>query len=317
MTASQVTMQLSAAALEKLLPSGHSLPDSAAVGTGGSSSSSTGRGSDKRNGNTLLEICKHLARTLATAYATGAEPSMGAAATSRSAATPIQGNIPENTLNQQPVQPALCCKLLQGTVRLVGEAETPAIPAGAGAAAGPSATASAAASRTADGITMVSPSEDLGTTRMMEPVVFLLTGFKPSLDDTNTFIQATTTGPLAAAIAASGDVSSADALHLFGLLCSLLKVYDSSQSSRRILDMMARQRTFGSCGMWDVNTAVLAAASTVMKLPWPAAHLTVAAAAVALVAVVLSLRCCRGWCCWAVAAVVVLCWCINGRATFT
>jgi hypothetical protein len=272
MTASQVTMQLSAAALEKLLPPGHSLPDSAAVGTGGSSSSSssrsssTGRGSDNRNGNTLLETCKHLARTLATAYATAAEPSMSATATSRSAATPTQGNIPENTFSQQPVQRALCCKLLQGTVRLVGEAETPATIAAAATAAGPATTAgtTAAASRT------IISTEDVGTTQMLEPVDFLLAGFKLSLDRTNTFPQAATTGagPLAAAIAviaAPGEVSSPDALQLFGLLCSLLKVYDRSQSSRRIAEVMARQNTVGSCGLWDVSTAVLAAASTVMK----------------------------------------------------
>jgi hypothetical protein len=251
MAAGQVAMQLSAAALEKLLQAGCSLPDSAGVSTAGSSSSSsstTGRASDRRNGNTLVETCKYLARTLAAAYVIGAEPSMGAASSSRNAATLTQGSTPGNVPSQQPVQPAMCSKLLQGVVRLVGEAETPATGA---------TPAAAAASRNI--------TEDVGTTQMIEPVIFLLAGFKPSLDGTDTFTRATTAGPLAAAFAATEEVSSPDALQLFGLLCSLLKVYNSSQSSRRILEVMARQRTVGSNGMWDVSTAVLAAASAVMK----------------------------------------------------
>jgi hypothetical protein len=243
--ANQAAMSLSAAALEKLLAQCRSLPDSAGVSTGSRGSSSNSSSDTGSHANMLMQACQHVAELLATTYFIAAEPNMVGA----TAATPTQGNTPGVITRQLPVQPAQCCKLLHDCARLVGAAATAAT------------LAKAAAAVTSPSNTGEVSTGEVSIIMFKNPVLALLGDLKHSPDGSGTSF----TGPLVASMASAGDVSSPDAMQLFGTLCSLLKVYYSSHGS--ILEMMARNMPAGcwNTGMWDVNTAVLAAASAMLK----------------------------------------------------
>lgn len=149
-------------------------------------------------------------------------------------------------LAQLPVSHAQCCKLLQDYVRL----------AAAAAAAEPSST-----------------TEEHFT--LMLGVVAAFLGDVVYQSDSSILL---TSGPLVARIAAAGDVSSPDALQLFGLVCSWLKLYTASggdtsiAASRMLAHVLAvdssaamDSSTIHTMDQQTISTAVLAAVSSLVK----------------------------------------------------
>ena len=253
----------------------------------------------------------------------------------------------EGSVQQAPqplVSHAQCCKLLQNCVRLVSALPlSPEAAAAAGATAAEATIAAmmAQAGRAVAGAPTTLPSDGLEalTGRILQSVAALLGDVQYWCYNN---VDATV-GPLVAPLTAStADLSSPDALQLFGLLCSLLKVYYSSASSGALLHMHAAGTP--NPLQLDASTAVLAAVSSVLKatvrsgpprnvsdIPgWYLENTSSsststtscwARAAAAAVEEVLWAAAhvqqrCRGWCCWVAAAVPVLRWCITGRASF-
>ena len=203
--------QLSAAVLQQLLTECR-----------GGESSTGGTTTSNRN-SMLFQSCQHVTFMLATAFATAAELQRPVAATTG------QQNALGGVL-QAPVSLAECCKLLQDCVRLVATARA----AVAGTAAAAAAAAAAAPSNSSGDV----------TSRMLLAVTNLFGGVARQ---PNTSVLVVS-GPL---VAAAGNVSSPEALQLFGLLCSMLKLYSSSSSN--IDDKMAGNT---SVEQQNISTAV-------------------------------------------------------------
>ena len=214
LTANRAVLQLSAAVLPQLLSEYRSeFTPNRQSSTGSNTSSSSGNtpgiSNSNSRGSRLVASYQNVALMLASAWhvqATAAEQQAASATTTLSQQNALEGT--HQFL--LPVLHAQCCKLLQDCVRLVAAERS----AAAAAAASPS-------SSPGDS----SCSSEL-TSRMLQSVTALLGSLSCQTD---TFLA--TSGPLVAPLAAAGDVSSIEALQLFGLLCSLLKLYSINSSS--------------------------------------------------------------------------------------
>jgi hypothetical protein len=247
LSANQAVVELSAAVLPQLLSECRRLRPSREPSTGCNSNSSSsttttcGANNSSSSDSRLLDSCQSVAFTLATAWhvqATTAEQQAGSAA-----ATLGQQIAPERIYQSlQPVSYSECCKLLQICVRLVAAEK-------AAAAAAPS------------GSTDDSSCSSKPTSKMLRSVTSLL-GDPSLLGDlrrpTDPFLS--TSGPLVAPLAAAGDVSSIEAMQLFGLLCSMLKLYSNSSIST---DMLAD--TKGLAKAEQQEDAAIAAALSMLS----------------------------------------------------
>jgi hypothetical protein len=231
-SANQALAQLSADVLTKLLGLYRSLEDSGESSTGACSNSSSISASSNGSSSVgmLGQSCQHIMDVLAChmlAAATAIQPERDTADT----ASLTQPNSPPGQNVQLPVQRLQCCKLLQDGVRMLAAAAPPA---------------DAMEFTTSTSIHL-----------MLQLISWLLCGLESPAGP-----SPATTGPLVAPIVAAGDVSSPDAVQLFGLLCSLLKACPKLCGISKIpadsLDEDLEQE--------GVSTAVLTAVSDMLKV---------------------------------------------------
>jgi hypothetical protein len=235
MAANQRVAQLGALVADRMMSLRRGLSDDAAFSTGSSGSSTAGSSSGTSAGSSgssndrmLMQSCQHVVKIMATAVGTAADFENATAGTQH-----LQSDLQE--FPQLPVEYAQCCKLLQDCVRLAAAAAAAAAP--------------------------LSNVEQHTTDTMLESVASLLGRVEAQSDTVVTH----TLGPLLViAAAAAGDVSSPEALQLFGLLCSLLKKEHASSSSggsSSSSSTIAVAKVLGGLGgdKDDVSTSVLAA----------------------------------------------------------
>jgi hypothetical protein len=196
-TTNYTVAQLSAVVLEKLLSECRDVTDNSSNRESSSSSSSSSSHS------TLLQSSQHVAKVLAVAWDEAVEPETGYLAGGLSRQDSPGGDIMPAQL---PVPYSQCCKLLQECIRMAWAAAAAAPPGS---------------------------SMEQVTTSMLESVASML--MPQPRSEKNGSIDVTI-GHLVASLASAGDVSSPDALQVFGLLCSLLKVHTNSTSSRSSSD---------------------------------------------------------------------------------
>ena len=194
MTANQALAQLSAAALAKLLKLARNEPGSRMPSIASSSSSSS---RDSYSNSFLTRSCQHILPMMSQAIQTAADLESRRAEICSGATTCATSNQPGaetgwGSILQLPVQHSDCCKLLQDGVRLVMAA-----------------TAAVASPDT------------------VHELSFLLRCVGTPLGYQSGGPVLAISGPLVAPVAAAGDMSSPEALQLFGLLCSLLKACSS------------------------------------------------------------------------------------------
>jgi hypothetical protein len=187
---------------------------SSTAGSGGCGSSSSSRrasagSTSSSNDRMLMQSCQHVIRIMATAVGTAADFETATAGTQH-----LQSGL--RGVSQLPVPYVQCCKLLQDCVRL----------AAAAAAAAP-----------------FSNIEQHTTDTMLKSVASLLGGVEAESDTGVTHML----GPLLVVVAAAGNVSSPEALQLFGLLCSLLKM-DHAGSSSSSSSTIAVAKMLGGLG---------------------------------------------------------------------
>ena len=200
-TANNVVAQLSTAVLQRLLS--ECRRGESSIG-GSSISSSNG------SGGVLLQAYQQVVFVLASATV--------AVLTGSFAVVGSQHSGPAAVL-QPPVPQFECCKLLQDGVRLV--------------ATDRAATAAALAAAASDGAAVAAPLSSMNdpSNSMLDAVTSLLGGVRPQ---SGTFVL-DVNSPLVELVAAAGDVSSPEALQLFGLLSSLLKLYSMDSSSINLM----------------------------------------------------------------------------------
>ena len=224
-----VTAQLSAAVLERLLQDCRELPGSGNASS--SSSSSSNRGccwaSDSIK---LLQSCRDVVRIMAHTLRLD-----------RGAVAPETACADSASSQQDSLRPgiklssALCSKLLQDCVRLV--------------------TAAAVAAPDFDDM--------LGTLTIdiIRAVTPLLGGVEDSLDDD--LPARIVSGPLAAPVAVGPAVKSgSSALQLLGLLSSLLKLYENNSSTSDVV--VCTMASAENPQLQDVRTSVMIAISPIM-----------------------------------------------------
>lgn len=191
--AHKAAAQLAAAVLKQLLRECRSLPSNL---ESSSSSSSNNRNTTRIQ---LLQSCQDIATTLMSIVQFATVEAAKKPVPTESAASPEQQS--GSNIQQQPVPHAKCCKLLQECVRLVAAAPAPA-PA-------------------------LFQSMQWFASRLLGYVAMLLR----SVQYQSGSPFQTVSGDLVAPVASAGDVSSPGALQLLGLLCSLLKVYNTGGCS--------------------------------------------------------------------------------------
>jgi hypothetical protein len=247
-SANRAVAQQSAAALAKVLK----IARGAADGVGSRLVDSISRDRGSNIASNLTECCQCIAPVLARAA------QLAAISTAAQAELPVQVQGPRaystgfnqsqpegsGSVLQMPVQHAKCCKLLQDCVRLAAAA-TAAVPN--------------------KGIEeFMSFSSMLQISDLLESVGLLLRRVQCQSDRLNMAPE----HPLVASVAAAG-VCSPDGLQLFGLLCSLLKVY-SNGSSSMTYTLLQLELSSDSSASGNVQppvhttTAVLAAVADVL-----------------------------------------------------
>jgi hypothetical protein len=267
MTANHDAVRLSVVVLEKLLTLCRGLPDSRESGSIGKGASANGaaRGSTMMQGSSsssLLTLsCQHIVNLLARACTAWPDTSTAANQSTTAVAAAAE--------SAPVLQLAQCCKLLQDCVRLT---------AAAAAAGGLSSVEAYMHGRSVFGAV----ASLLGEAR------------HPSESSVVVYMH-----QLVAPIAAAGDASSPDAVQLFGLLCSMLKMYNISSSTGSSTGTGAAIATLLAAGapakeLWEVITLVLGGVSCMLKAAMGNSTSTGSSACTAALPwLVLLGRCCR------------------------